>query len=215
MPPEYATFAGLAVLLVLMPGPDFAVVAKNGLAHGRAAGLLTGCGVVTSLLVQGGLAAFGIAALVARSAVAFTVLKFAGALYLGFLGVQALRAALAHRGRAGAGDEGYGPAAEPRRARWRGFRQGLLANLTNPKVLVFYFSLLPQFADPARPALPQVLVLAATHAAFSLLWFALVVLALDRLRTWLRRPRARLTLEGVTGVALLGFAVQLLTAAQR
>jgi len=88
----------------------------------------------------------------------------------------------------------------------RGFRQGFLSNVTNPKVLALYFSLLPQFAD----TLPQVLILAATHAVIGLVWLLLVVLVLGWLRRVLGRPRVRRGIEGVTGVGLLGPAVELI-----
>jgi len=215
MPPDYLTYLGLAILLVIAPGPDFAVVTKNSLMYGRAGGLMTSVGVVASLLIQGSLAAFGIAALLVRSVAAFNILKIVGTLYLVFLGVQALRAALSrHRDGGGQAEEESVTDEGRRRTLLRGLRQGFLSNITNPKVLVFYFSLLPQFADPVKPALSQVLVLAATHAVLALIWLIIVVVVLDSLHAVLQRPRPRKVLEGLTGVALLGFAVQLITASQ-
>src|SRR3954452_20704297 len=170
MPSNYPAYLGLAVLIVIAPGPDFAVVMKNCLMYGRRPRLFTSLGVVGSLLVQGTAAAHGVAALIVRSAAAFNVLKVVGACYLGFLGVQALRAALAKRRRAADETERdeEETAQNPRpdggtpvsgtRLRVRAFRQGFLSNITNPKVLAFYFSLLPQFVNSRGPALPQVLL---------------------------------------------------------
>ncbi|MBO2452710.1 LysE family translocator [Actinomadura barringtoniae] len=194
IPSNSLAFVGLAVLIVIAPGPDFAVVMKNCLMYGRKAGLATSLGVMTSLLVQGLAAAFGVAALVVKSAPAFNALKVVGACYLAYLGVQALRAARK-------GERVQGPSRGG-----RGFRQGFLSNITNPKVLALYFSLLPQFAD----SLPQVLFLAATHALIGLAWLLVVVLVLGRLRRVFERSRVRRGIEGVTGVGLLGLGVELI-----
>jgi threonine/homoserine/homoserine lactone efflux protein len=218
MPLNYPAYLGFAVLIVIAPGPDFAVVMKNCLMYGRRPGLLTSLGVVGSLLIQGLAAALGVAALVVRSAVAFNVLKIVGALYLGYLGFQALRAALAKRRGDGAeseeekrpADEEAGETRE-RHLLLRAFRQGFLSNITNPKVLAFYFSLLPQFVNSKSPALPQVLLLAATHAFFALIWLLIVVTVLNRLRQFLRRPRVRRSLEGFTGIALVSLGIRLIT----
>lgn len=218
VPLDYWTYLGFAVLLVLAPGPDFAVVTKNCLAygrHGRRPGLATSFGVVSSLLIQGSAAALGVAAVLMRSAIAFTVLKVVGALYLGYLGLQALRAALIRRD-AGADTPTVAGAstAVDTRVLARTFRQGFLSNITNPKVLAFYLSLLPQFVDPGRAVVPQVLILSLTHAALALLWLLVVVFVLDRLHRVMQRPRVRRTLEGLTGLALVGFGIRLATAAR-
>ena len=228
MPSNYPAYLGLAILLVIAPGPDFAVVTKNSLMYGPSPGLLTSFGVISSLLIQGTAAALGVAALVVRSALAFNVLKVAGAAYLGYLGAQALWSALRRRSgdrpaaQAGAGQAAQtAPAQERRRGRSprgtlvRAWRQGFLSNITNPKVLAFYFSLLPQFVDQTHPALPQVLVLAGTHAFFALVWLLIVVAVLDRLQRFLRRPRAQRVLEGFTGLALVGFGLRLISAAPK
>jgi threonine/homoserine/homoserine lactone efflux protein len=82
-------------------------------------------------------------------------------------------------------------------------------------VLAFYFSLLPQFVDQGTPTLPQVLILAATHAGLALVWLLIVVIVLDRIRTFLQRPRVHQTVQGLTGVALIGLGVKLATASAR
>jgi threonine/homoserine/homoserine lactone efflux protein len=217
MPLNFSAYLGLAVLIVIAPGPDFAVVMKNCLMYGRRPGLLTSLGVVSSLLIQGLAAALGVAALIVRSAVAFNVLKIVGAIYLGYLGFQALRGALAKRRGDGTEEsEEKRPAAEEgetgeRHLLLRAFRQGFLSNISNPKVLAFYFSLLPQFVNGKSPALPQVLLLAGTHACFALVWLLIVVAVLNRLRQFLRRPRVRRSLEGFTGIALVSLGIRLIT----
>jgi threonine/homoserine/homoserine lactone efflux protein len=130
----------------------------------------------------------------------FDAVRLAGAAYLGWLGVQALRSAVPA---AGAPAPGPGDAG-------RAYRQGLLTNVTNPKVLVFYLSLLAQFVDHTRPALPQVLVLAAAHAVIGLLWTLVVLGAVGRARQVLEGPRVGRWVSGLAGLAFLGLAVRLM-----
>jgi threonine/homoserine/homoserine lactone efflux protein len=140
-------FLGIAAIIIVSPGPDTALVTKNALMHGRRPAIATAFGVVSGLLVWTLAAAFGVAAVVHASATAFTAMKLAGAAYLIWLGIQTLRAA-GHRGRE---DEQV-----PDRRRLdvvRGFRQGLINDLANPKIAAFFTSLLPQFVDPGQSVL--------------------------------------------------------------
>jgi threonine/homoserine/homoserine lactone efflux protein len=201
---RYATFVVLAALLVLAPGPDFGVVVKNALVGGRRAGLAAGLGVSVSNTVQGTCAAFGLGALVVRSQPVFEAVRWAGVCYLALLGLQALRSAWRGAYRS--------PAADPanrRRIVLRGYRQGFLSNITNPKVLVFYLSVLPQFLDPAGASTGRLLALAYTHALLSLLWLSTLVTVLHRMRAALQRRQVRRSLELVTGATLLGFSARL------
>jgi len=140
---KYAEFLAFAVVLVLIPGPDFAVVTKNTLVGGRQRGRWTALGVSSSNLVQGTAAAFGVSALIVRSQPLFEAIKWAGVGYLAYLGAQAIRSAI--RGE-------YQPMAEAdgHTRGLAGWRQGFISNITNPKVLVFYLAVLPQFLTPAR-----------------------------------------------------------------
>ena len=138
---KYAEFLAFAVVLVMIPGPDFAVVTKNTLVGGRRRGRWTALGVSSSNLVQGTAAAFGLSALIVRIEPLFEAVKWAGVCYLAYLGAQAIRSAV--RGN-------YPPPGEASdTARGlAGWRQGFISNITNPKVLVFYLAVLPQFLTP-------------------------------------------------------------------
>jgi threonine/homoserine/homoserine lactone efflux protein len=201
----YGSFLAFAVVLVLVPGPDVAVVTRNTLAAGRARGAWTAVGVTTSAVVQGGVAAAGLGAVVVRSQSLFEAIRWAGIAYLVFLGVQALRSAVSGRY---AALDGEGIRQPPQRL--AGWRQGFLTNITNPKVLVFYLAVLPQFLG-ADAGVPVLLLFALTHAALSLLYLLGLVAGMHRARRVLGRRPVRRALDAVTGLALLGFGVRLAT----
>jgi threonine/homoserine/homoserine lactone efflux protein len=196
----YLAFLAVATVVVLVPGADFAVVTRNTLLGGRRRGWATSLGVCTSNAVQGIAATAGLGAFIVRSQPVFEAVKWAGVCYLGWLAVQALRSAW--RGE-------YSQSADDRSA-GRGFRQGFLSNITNPKVLVFYLAVLPQFmsADP-RPW--ELAALALTHAAVGLAYLFLLVSLIDRATAVLSRRRVRRTLDALTGTAIGAFSVRLAT----
>jgi threonine/homoserine/homoserine lactone efflux protein len=179
------------------------VVTKNTLAGGRGRGRWTGLGVSSSNLVQGTAAAFGLSALIVSVQPLFESIKWAGVAYLGYLGVQALRSA--RRGEYAPLD-GSDPARSARNA--AGWRQGFISNITNPKVLVFYLAVLPQFLAPGA-GLGWLLLLAWTHAVLSLSYLQVLVTGLHGARRLLLRNRVRRALDAATGVVLLGFGARL------
>ncbi|MGK5738385.1 LysE family translocator [Micromonospora sp. URMC 103] len=201
---SYGSFLVFALVLILIPGPDFAVVTRNTLASGRRRGVWSAVGVSGSNAVQGIAAAAGLGALVVRSQPLFEAIRWAGVAYLGYLGVQAWRSAWV--GRYAPLDDGL---PDPGQA-LTGFRQGFLSNITNPKVLAFYLAVLPQFVGGSAP-LAVLVAFALSHAVLSLLYLLVLVGALHRARTLLSRRRIRRRLDALTGVALLGFGVRLAT----
>jgi threonine/homoserine/homoserine lactone efflux protein len=201
----YGSFLVFTVALVLVPGPDVAVTTRNTLAGGRTRGAWTAVGITSSNAVQGLAAAAGLGALVVRSQPLFEVIRWAGVGYLAYLGVQALRSAVAGRYAADELTAGTGTA-----QRLAGWRQGFLSNITNPKVLVFYLAVLPQFLTPDS-GVPTLVLLALTHAVLGLLYLLLLVAGMHRARAVLGRRRVRRALDAVTGTVLLGFGVRLAT----
>ncbi|WP_069111230.1 LysE family translocator [Jiangella alba] len=204
------TFALAALVLIMLPGPDQALITRNALVGGRTGGLLTMTGGVLGLAVHATAAAVGLSALLLASATAFTVLKIAGAAYLLWLAVQLLRsAARSRRSPAAAGEVVTAP---PRR--WAYLRQGFLSNALNPKVALFFVTFLPQFLSAgAGSARAEALLLSAVFALLYLAWFGLYVAAVDRLGRWLRRPAVKARIEQATGVLLAAVAIRLATAA--
>ena len=201
------TFAIAALLLIMLPGPDQALITRNALVGGRYGGALTMLGGVLGLTVHAGAAAIGLSALLVASATAFTVLKIVGAVYLLWLGVQMLRSARRSR-RSPVADEA---AAVPRR-RSAYLRQGFLSNALNPKVVLFFVTFLPQFltAGSGSPRV-EALLLSGIFAVLYLAWFGMYIAAVDTLGRWLRRPRVTARIEQFTGLVLATVAVRLAT----
>jgi threonine/homoserine/homoserine lactone efflux protein len=199
-------FIGVAAIVIIVPGPDTAMVTKNILLYGRRVAFGTSFGVSARLAVWTLAAAFGIASLVRASAVAFTALKLAGALYLIWLGIGALRAA----GHAGEHADQSTPSG-PRRSLdvLGGFRQGLLSDLANPKIGIFFTSLLPQFVDPGRPVLLPFLALGAVFVAMTIVWLTFYCLLAARAAETLQRPRVRAWLDRSTGVVLIALGLRI------
>jgi threonine/homoserine/homoserine lactone efflux protein len=194
-------FALASLVLIMIPGPDQALITRNAVLLGRRAGLRTMLGGVTGLSLHAVGAAVGVSAVLAASATAFTVVKFAGMAYLLYLGVQLLRS---HRRGEGTGDD-----EAPSRGGGHPFLQGLTSNVLNPKVALFFLTFLPQFVPADAAPLPTGLALSAVFAALYLAWFGGVLAIVSLVASTLRRPRVQAWMERVSGIALIGFAARL------
>jgi threonine/homoserine/homoserine lactone efflux protein len=194
-------FLGISLVVIMTPGQDTALTIRNTLAGGRRNGLRTALGVSCGQVVWALAASTGLAAVLAASEPAFDAIRLAGAAYLIVLGAQALRDAI--RG-------GTEPTTTARATgRGHGFRQGLVSNLGNPKMAVFFTGLLPQFAPAEGGALATMLALGIVFAGLTLAWLALYAVAVARARDALARPRVRRTLDAVMGTALIAVGVRL------
>jgi threonine/homoserine/homoserine lactone efflux protein len=185
----------------VIPGQDTMLVLRNATLGGSAAGIATTAGVCSGLFLHATLSALGVSALLVASATAFAVLRFAGAAYVVWLGVQSLL-----RLRRGAPAGALERVAAPAR---RSFAQGLLSNVLNAKTAAFYLALLPQFAVVRETVLRDSLLLAALHAAMSFVWLGGIALLADRARRVLARPRLTRGVDALAGVALIAFGVRL------
>jgi threonine/homoserine/homoserine lactone efflux protein len=192
------TFVAIAALVTITPGVDMALVMRNSLRGGMRAALATSLGIITGLLVWMFASAVGIASLLRASAEAFTVLKIVGAAYLVFLGVQTI---LQTR-------RGVRPP-EERVRRSSPYRQGLLSNLLNPKVAVFYATFLPQFISADDPVFAKTLLLGSIHLTMGLVWLPLYAYAVVRAGAALRRPSVMRAAERLTGTVLVALGVRL------
>ncbi len=204
---ELLAFLGVAVLVIVTPGPDTALTIKSTLLGGRPAGLGTALGVASGQAVWALAASLGLAALIAASEPVFRVLQLVGAAYLVWLGLQALvRAVRASDHRPGT--------AVPRRPRAvvAAFRQGLVSNLANPKMAVFFTTLLPQVAGE-RPSFWHLLALGIALSVLTLSWLSAYAVAVSRAGELLVRPPVRRFFEAVSGAVLV--ALGLRTASNR
>jgi threonine/homoserine/homoserine lactone efflux protein len=202
--PQIIAFTVVAAIVTVIPGADMALVARSVLTRGRGAGYITSVGICTGLWVHAVASALGLSAILMASAALFSAVKLAGALYLVVLGVLSLRIAFGSR----VNGLAVATAATARDARLA-FVQGLLSNLLNPKVALFYLTLLPQFVRPGDPVLARSLLLAAIHVVIGLVWLIIYAYFLGRLGAMLRQPRVRRALEGVTGAVLIGLGARL------
>jgi RhtB (resistance to homoserine/threonine) family protein len=202
---HFWAFLGISVLLIVAPGPDAVLVTKNAVLHGRRAALGTALGVNTGLLIWTVGAAVGLAALIRQSAIAFTVLKLVGAGYLIWLGLQAFRAA----GRQISSDSPL--SAHPRGVigTLSGFRQGLLSDLANPKIGVFFTSLLPQFVSTRGPALGSFLLLGGTFVLITVVWLCGYAILAAKAADLLSRRRVKAAMDRIMGFVLIGLGVRL------
>ena len=196
-----AAFFGAAVLLALAPGPDNLFVLMQSAMRGRASGLLVVLGLCSGLLVHTTAVALGLATLFATSALAFNLLKAAGAIYLVWLAWQAWHAPAA--------DTGSAAADAPSAAQL--YRRGIVMNVTNPKVSIFFLAFLPQFVSAERGDVgTQVLTLGALFMLATLLVFGAIALAAGTLRELLlRSPRAQVTMNRVAALVFVGLAARL------
>ncbi|MEZ5531617.1 MAG: LysE family translocator [Steroidobacteraceae bacterium] len=197
-------FTAAAALLTATPGLDTALVLRTAIAVGARPALRAGMGIVIGCFTWGLLAAFGLGALIALSAFAFDLVKIAGAAYLAWLGLRLLR-------------PGARPApghVDPRAASdW--LRRGLLTNLLNPKVGVFYVSFLPQFIPAGANVIAMTLLMTAIHALLGLLWFSLLVSATRPLSRLLANATLVRWLDRITGGLFIAFGIRLALAARR
>lgn len=199
----FLAFLAAAAVIVVVPGPDMALVLRNGLRGGRRPALATALGVNAGLVVWALAAALGIAALLQASATAFTLLKLAGAVYLAYLGLRLLLGSFRRHRPAGRGADL--PAVTAATA----LRQGLLTNLLNPKVAVVYTTLIPQFVEPGPGAAARTVVLAATFVAMGLAWLTAYALCVGAVGGVLARPRVRAWVERATGAVLVALGIRL------
>jgi threonine/homoserine/homoserine lactone efflux protein len=196
-------FLAVAAVVVVTPGVDTALVTRNALLYGRSAALASAIGVNVGIAFWTLAAAAGLAAVVAASAHTFLVIKLAGAIYLVYLGIQTLRGSRRHGEVGRRRDE-----SRPYNA-LVSFRQGLVSNLLNPKIAVFFTSLLPQFVSTHGSVAPKLILLGALFNAMGVIWLVTCAVLASRGRDLLSRPRVRKAMDRVMGIVLVGLGVRL------
>jgi threonine/homoserine/homoserine lactone efflux protein len=198
---DLAAFVGISVLVIVTPGQDTALTIRNSLLGGRRPGVFTALGVSAGQAVWAFATSVGIAALIVAFEPAFVALKLAGAAFLVYLGVQALLAAV--RGGHPQRREGSGPLSS--RA---ALRQGVISNLGNPKMAVFFTSLLPQFGAESFAGL---LALGLVFCTMTFVWLTAYAFVVARVGDVLRRPSVRRVFDAILGAVLVALGIRLAT----
>lgn len=198
------SFAAVATLLTIIPGLDTAIVLRAAVSDGRAAAYATALGACSGALAWGIAAAVGASAVLAASETAYTVLKIAGATYMGWLGLLLLWKSRSSHGLV------LGRPERPT-GTWTAWRRGVASNLLNPKVGVFYLATIPQFMADGVPHLAMGLILAAVHDVIGLVWFTAVIFAAGRAKKLFSGDTFTRVVDRVTGTALVGLGVKLAT----
>jgi len=201
-------FLGVSALVIVTPGQDTLLTVQNTLLGGRRAGILTALGVSSGQAVWAIATSAGLAALLGASEPAFLAVRLVGATYLVFLGCQML----SHAVRAGGSQSGVVAAGSPRGVPSTvAFRQGLLSNLGNPKMAVFFTSLLPQFTVEGNASFLSLLALGLVFSCLTLVWLTRYAIAVAKAGQVLRRPAVRRAIDAVAGAVLVAFGVRLAT----
>ena len=192
-------FLGVIALLTITPGADMAMVSRSVFLGGRPAAFATTLGIGAGCMVWAIASAAGVAAVLAASETAYDTLRLVGAAYLVWLGVQSLLAARSGR---------LEHAGTTRLTRQSPFRQGLLTNLFNPKIALFYTTFLPQFIRPGDPVLLLSIAMAGVHIALGIVWLSAYAWLLDRAVDAFKSSRLRRTLDAVTGTVLIALGIR-------
>lgn len=198
---SWIIFLAASLAVIITPGQDMVLVMSRGIGQGALAGIVTAAGVSSGLMLHTVLATLGLGALLQASELLFTALKIAGAVYLLWIGWRMLRD--------GAGQLDI--AASGRQPLWRAYRQGMLSNLSNPKIALFYFAFLPQFMSATAAAPGQAIF--AMGVVFAILTFLVkgpVGFSAGALSGWLRaNPRALAWIHRIGGIALIGLGIRI------
>ena len=205
VPDHLLAFIAVSALVIVVPGPDMALVARNALRGGRRSGIATGLGVVLGLTTWSLAASLGLAALLRASEPAFVAIRLAGGAYLLYLGGRSLWEALRGTGPGHAGRTGARDAVAPLVS----LRQGFLSNLGNPKIAVFFTSFLPQFVPDHHAAFGPLLTLGLVFCSLTLVWLTGYSILVARVGDFLRRSSIRRALDALTGSVLVALGLRL------
>jgi RhtB (resistance to homoserine/threonine) family protein len=210
--PQLTAFFILSAALTVTPGADMALVTRNTLSYGRVPAFFTTLGISTGVATHAFLWAIGLSAIISQSATLYEAVKIVGAAYLVFLGVRSLLGPGKQK-EAQAASEADRPVTHDTRGDnkllARSFSQGLLTNVLNPKVALFYLTFLPQFIAPTDPVIQKSLMLAGIHITLGLIWLTTYSYLEDRLSDLLMRPDTKRKIERVTGALLIALGVRL------
>ncbi|MEK4495462.1 LysE family translocator [Ureibacillus sp. FSL W8-0352] len=199
---NFYLFVVMCMLLIILPGPDFAVVTKNTLTLGKAGGLKTAAGTCCALLIHTTFAILGLSAIIVKSALLFSIIKYIGAIYLIYIGIKALLSLRKSETTESEINNVH------RFSNGSCFKQGFFTNILNPKVALFFLTFFPQFVDSGSTFIPF-LIMGITYAILTAIWFILYVYLIHQISAFMKNIRTQKVIEGVTGAILIGFGLKL------
>ena len=193
----------MCIFLIILPGPDTAITTKNTVTVGRTGGFKTVFGTCCALLIHTAAAVLGLSAIIMKSAMLFSILKYVGAAYLLYLGIKTLWALKYKKDMVSIADQ------ENKFADSSCFKQGFLTNILNPKVAVFFLTFLPQFVNTESNTLLSFLMLGMTYTVLTAIWSFLYVYLINQISVFMKKPKTQSMIEGLTGTILIGFGIKL------
>jgi RhtB (resistance to homoserine/threonine) family protein len=199
---NFYLFIIMSILLIILPGPDTAMITKNTLSHGKMGGMKTLFGSSCGLLIHTFAAVVGLSAIIVKSALIFSIFKYVGAIYLIYLGIKSLWAL---RKKDGNNEVEVKSQYENKSV----FKQGFLTNVLNPKVAVFFLTFLPQFVDAGSKTLIPFLIMGITYTLLTAVWFLFYVFLLNKISSFMKKSKTQAIIEGITGTILIGFGIKL------
>ena len=202
---NYLLFILMSIMLIILPGPDTALITKNSISKGKKAGMHTVFGTLVALLIHTLATVLGLSALIVKSAFFFSLLKYIGAIYLIYLGCKSIMYIL--KKRPGADNEN-----EKQRFKFENksnFLQGFLCDILNPKVAVFFLTFLPQFSGSGSNAFFEFLALGLTYTFLTMIWSIFFVYLINYISDFMKKPSTLKTVEGITGGILILFGLKL------
>lgn len=199
---EFFTFLVLSLFVVMSPGIDTALITKRTIKDGRKDGYKMASGITTGSLVHTFAAAFGLSTILMQSAVAFEIIKYVGAIYLIYLGLSSFISRKKEKSTSSEEQNNF----EMKKS---AFKQGLLSNVLNPKVAMFFLTFLPQFVKTGENATQQLIMMGVIYTLLSISWFFIYVFFINHLREWLMSPKVQTIMDKATGLVLIGFGLKL------
>jgi RhtB (resistance to homoserine/threonine) family protein len=198
---NFYLFIITCVFLIILPGPDTAIMTKNTLTVGKQGGFKTMIGICCALSIHTLTAIVGLSAIIAKSALLFSIFKYIGAVYLIYLGIKSLWTLR--------NQETTETVVKIKYKNTSSFKQGFLTNLLNPKIAVFFLTFLPQFVNPGSHTFMPFLILGMTYIVLTIVWYLFYIYLLNQISAFMKKPKTQKVIEGITGTILIGFGIKL------
>jgi len=198
---NFYLFVITCVFLIILPGPDTAIMTKNTLTVGKQGGFKTMIGICCALSIHTLTAIVGLSAIIAKSALLFSIFKYIGAVYLIYLGIKSLWTLR--------NQETTETVVKIKYKNTSSFKQGFLTNLLNPKIAVFFLTFLPQFVNPGSHTFMPFLILGMTYIVLTIVWYLFYIYLLNQISAFMKKPKTQKAIEGITGTILIGFGIKL------